>query len=123
MEQQLHAPTPRVRSRRLVAAAMALMVVLGACGDDDSDSAASDAPAAASDDTNAQCLAKAEGFLADCEEPPAELPESFTPLESAPEPGGHVIKIVNGNIPSDGNSAEAQARAAEAIAWTPDGTP
>jgi ABC-type sugar transport system substrate-binding protein len=123
MEQRFHDHTPRVRSRRLVAAAMALVVALGACGgDDDSDSAAADAPAttSASDEANAACLETAEEFLADYEEPPTELPDSLTPLESPPEPGGHIIKIVNGNIPSDGNSAEAQARAAEAIGWTAD---
>lgn len=131
MEQRLHDHSPRVRSRRLVAAAMALMVVMGACGDDDSDSAASGAPAgaersdgpettSASDDRDAQCLATAEELLADYEELPTELPESFTPLQSPPESGGHIIKVVNGNIPSDGNSADAQARAAEAIGWTAD---
>ena len=128
MEQRSQSHARRGPSRRLVAVsiAMAFALAAAACGDDGASSA--DAPAAdgasresetgAADDANAGCIATADAFLADYDRLPTVLPDSFTPLGTTPEPGGHVIKIVNDTIPSDNNSADAQERAAEAIGWT-----
>ena len=66
------------------------------------------------------CVAAAEEFLVPYDSEPTALPDSFTPLSQAPEPGGTIINMSNGNIPSDVETADEMQNAAEAIGWTAD---
>jgi len=129
MTTPLLSKTPRRRRRAIFASLVTVSLVAAACGDDDDQATAggSDAPAAsvatstvapADGAGQSECAQQAAAFLEDYDDLPTALPESFAPLAAAPEPGGTVIKIVNGAIPSDGFSADTQAQAAEAIGWT-----
>ena len=66
------------------------------------------------------CVAAAEEFLVPYDSEPTELPAVFTPLSQAPEPGGTIINLSNGTIPSDVETADEMENAAEAIGWTAD---
>src|SRR5206468_2205189 len=65
------------------------------------------------------CAKAAADFLKPYDQLPTKLPTADYPaLTTKPAAGGSVIKIVNGTIPADGNSADAQAEAAQAVGWT-----
>jgi hypothetical protein len=134
------------RSRALAGCVVAISTLVAACGSDDDSSAATSTEQAAdttvaaattvaagsdttvaaattvgagSDTTAAagnDCVAAANDYLTAWDELPTALPAEYTPLAAKPAPG-KVIKLVNGTIPSDGNSAEEQKKAAEAIGW------
>jgi ABC-type sugar transport system substrate-binding protein len=63
------------------------------------------------------CMTAANNFLKPWSTLPTSLSSAYTPLTSKPAPGGTVIKLVNGSIPSDGQSFQQQAIAAKAIGW------
>jgi ABC-type sugar transport system substrate-binding protein len=114
----------RRRQRRSLAAAgvAALAVALAACSSGSSSGSSStpssgtaSATAAA---TTSSCMAAANAYLKPWDSLPTQLSSAYTPLASKPTPGGTVIKLVNGTIPSDGQSYQQQAVAAKAIGWT-----
>jgi ABC-type sugar transport system substrate-binding protein len=63
-------------------------------------------------------MTAAGNFLKPWDSLPTDLPGGYTPLTAKPAPGGTVIKLVNGAIPSDNESYKQQAIAAKAIGWT-----
>ena len=63
-------------------------------------------------------MAAANAFLKPWDSLPTSLSSAYTPLTSKPAPGGTVIKLVNGTIPSDGQSYQQQTIAAHTIGWT-----
>ena len=63
-------------------------------------------------------MAAANAYLKPWDSLPTQLSSAYTPLAAKPAPGGTVIKLVNGTIPSDGQSYQQEAIAAHAIGWT-----
>jgi ABC-type sugar transport system substrate-binding protein len=118
----------RRRQRRSLAATAgvaALAVALAACSSSGSTSTStsgsnstSGAASATNDAATSSCMAAANAFLKPWDTLPTSLSSAYTPLASKPTPGGTVIKLVNGTIPSDGQSYQQQAIAAKAIGWT-----
>jgi ABC-type sugar transport system substrate-binding protein len=113
--------TPR-RNRTILATLIAVGYAASACSGGAkagnitagvSNTTAANGASAASD-----CVAKATDFLKAYDGVPTKLPASFTPLSKAPKPGGTIIKIVNGKIPSDGATFAETTLAAVAIGWT-----
>ena len=101
----------RRRQRRSLAATAgvaALAVALAACSSGSSSSSSSSGAANASRDrpppTTSSCMAAANAFLKPWDSLPTRLSSAYTPLTSKPAPGGTVIQLVNGTIPSDGQS-------------------
>jgi ABC-type sugar transport system substrate-binding protein len=114
----------RRRQRRSLAAAAgvaALAAALAACssgsssGSSTPSSGTASATAAA---TTSSCMAAANAYLKPWDSLPTQLSSAYTPLAAKPAPGGTVIKLVNGTIPSDGQSYQQEAIAAHAIGWT-----
>jgi ABC-type sugar transport system substrate-binding protein len=121
----------RRRLRRSLAAAAgvaALAVALAACssgssstsssGAASSGAASSGAASATAAAATSSCMAAANAYLKPWDSLPTQLSSTYTPLTAKPAPGGTVIKLVNGTIPSDGQSYQQQAIAAKAIGWT-----
>jgi ABC-type sugar transport system substrate-binding protein len=103
----------------IISAVLAVAIVLGACSSSSKKStAAGAAPAAPAQSGQSDCVKSANDFLRSYNQLPTTLPSAFTPLSKPPKPGGTVIKIVNGTIPSDGSSFDEQVQAAQAIGWT-----
>jgi ABC-type sugar transport system substrate-binding protein len=63
-------------------------------------------------------VAAANAFLKPWDSLPTSLSSAYTPLTSKPAPGGTVIQLVNGTIPSDGQSFQQLSIAAHTIGWT-----
>lgn len=64
------------------------------------------------------CVSAADSYLKPWDSLPTTLSSVYTPLSKKPAPGGTVIKLVNGSIPSDNESYQQQAIAARTIGWT-----
>jgi ABC-type sugar transport system substrate-binding protein len=109
------------RRRSLAAAAgfAAAAVTLVACSSGTSTSTSGSAAAAAATSSSAtsSCVAAANAYLKPWDTLPTSLSSAYTPLTTQPAPGGTVIKLVNGHIPSDNESFQQQAIAAQAIGW------
>ena len=107
------------RRRSLAAAAgfAAAAVTLVACssGTSTSTSGSAAAAAATSGSATSSCVAAANAYLKPWDTLPTSLSSAYTPLTTQPAPGGTVIKLVNGHIPSDNESFQQQAIAAQAI--------
>ena len=116
----------RRRQRRSLAAAAgvaALAVALAACSSGSSSSSSSSGAAnanatATAAATTSSCLAAANAFLKPWDSLPTSLSSAYTPLTSKPAPGGTVMQLVNGTIPSDGQSFQQLSIAAHTIGWT-----
>jgi ABC-type sugar transport system substrate-binding protein len=114
----------RRRQRRSLAAAAgvaALAVALAACSSGSSSSSSSAANANATANaaaTTSSCMAAANAFLKPWDSLPTSLSSAYTPLTSKPASGGTVIQLVNGTIPSDGQSFQQLTVAAHTIGWT-----
>jgi ABC-type sugar transport system substrate-binding protein len=118
----------RRRQRRSLAATAgvaALAVALAACSSSGSTSTStsgsnstSGAASATNDAATSSCMAAANAFLKPWDTLPTSLSSAYTPLASKPTPGGTVIKLVNGTIPSDGQSFQQLSIAAHTIGWT-----
>lgn len=106
------------RSLAAIAGVAALAVALAACSSSASSSTSSGAASATSVATTSSCMAAANAYLKPWNTLPTSLASTYTQLASKPTPGGTVIKLVNGTIPSDGQSYQQQAIAAKAIGWT-----
>jgi ABC-type sugar transport system substrate-binding protein len=119
-------PCSRRRQRRSLfatAGVAALAVALAACSSGSSSSSSSSGAAdanatAAATATTSSCVAAANAFLKPWDSLPTSLSSAYTPLTSKPAPGGTVIQLVNGTIPSDGQSFQQLSIAAHTIGWT-----
>jgi hypothetical protein len=130
------APSPRrARGLAIGALAAALGLVAAACGSDSKSSSGATTVAPAEAATTAaggaattagggaattaaanDCVAKATEALKPYDERPTALPSTYTPLSKKPA-AGKVIKLVNGAIPADDNSADEQSEAANGVGW------
>jgi ABC-type sugar transport system substrate-binding protein len=116
----------RLRQRRSLfatAGVAALAVALAACSGGSSSSSSSSGAAnanatATAAATTSSCVAAANAFLKPWDSLPTSLSSAYTPLTSKPAPGGTVIQLVNGTIPSDGQSFQQLSIAAHTIGWT-----
>jgi ABC-type sugar transport system substrate-binding protein len=112
------------RSLFATAGVAALAVALAACSSGSSSSSSSSSGAAdanataAATATTSSCVAAANAFLKPWDSLPTSLSSAYTPLTSKPAPGGTVIQLVNGTIPSDGQSFQQLSIAAHTIGWT-----
>jgi ABC-type sugar transport system substrate-binding protein len=96
-------------------------VAVAACGSSSSStsSATSDAGGGGTaTSATAACVAAANNYLKPWQTLPTKLSSSYAPLPHKPASGGTVIQLVNGTIPSDGQSYQQLAVAAKAIGWT-----
>lgn len=113
---------PRRRSLAATAGFAAVAVTLVACGSGNSATTSTTGSAAAAAATGgsatSSCLAAANAYLKPWDTLPPSLSSAYPPLTSKPAPGGTVIKLVNGKIPSDNESFQQQAIAAQAVGWT-----
>src|SRR5215469_7261496 len=118
----------RRRHRRSLAATTgiaAVTVTLVACSSSTSSStststssaSSSAAATAAAVSATSSCMTAANNYLRPWDGLPTSLSSAYTPLTTKPAPGGTVIKLVNGKIPSDNESFQQQAIAAQAIGW------
>jgi ABC-type sugar transport system substrate-binding protein len=98
------------------------LLLLPACGSGSkspaSGNAAASGSAASKNAPGSQCVSAADAYLKGYDQLPTALPPSFTPLAARPKPGGTIVRIVNGKLQGDANSADAQQQAAKAIGWT-----
>ena len=111
------------RSLFATAGVAALAVALAACSSGSSSSSSSSGAAdanatATAAATTSSCVAAANAFLKPWDSLPTSLSSAYTPLTSKPAPGGTVIQLVNGTIPSDGQSFQQLSIAAHTIGWT-----
>ena len=120
-----HGRSRRRQRRSLTAAGVAaIAVTLMACSSGTSSTSSSGAAGATSAAgatgaaTMSSCMTAANNFLTPWDALPTTLSSDYTPLSAKPAPGGTVIKLVNGAIPSDNESYQQQALAAKAIGWT-----
>jgi len=113
---------PRRRSLAATAGFAAVAVTLVACGSGNSATTSTTGSAAAAAATGgsatSSCVAAANAYLKPWDTLPPSLSSAYPPLTSKPAPGGTVIKLVNGKIPSDNESFQQQAIAAQAVGWT-----
>src|SRR4051794_37107478 len=91
----------------LVALLITAALSLTACGNSDEPGAAGSSGAAM-----AGCSDAVSTFLKPYEQLPTKLAPTLKPLAAAPEPGGLIVKITNGNITGDVRSSDAAAAAA-----------
>jgi ABC-type sugar transport system substrate-binding protein len=110
---------PRRRSLAAIAGVAAVAVALVGCDGGTSSSTASSAAAAAATSASgtSACMTAANDYLKPWDSLPTSLSSAYKPLSQKPAAGGTVIKLVNGTIPSDGQSYQQQAIAAQAIGW------
>jgi ABC-type sugar transport system substrate-binding protein len=110
---------PRRRSLAATAGFAAVAVTLAACSSSGTSTSTGSAAAAAATSGSAvsSCIAAAHAYLKPWDTLPTSLSSAYTPLSQKPAPGGTVIKLVNGAIPSDNESFQQQAIAAQAIGW------
>ncbi len=113
----------RRRQRRSLAATAgvaAVAIALAACSSASSSSSTSGSGAASATGVAAtsSCVTAANAYLKPWDSLPTKLSSTYTPLTSKPAPGGTVIQLVNGTIPSDGQSFQQLAIAAHTIGWT-----
>jgi ABC-type sugar transport system substrate-binding protein len=113
---------PRRRSLAATAGFAAVAVTLVACSSGNSATSSTTGSAAAAAATSgsatSSCVAAANAHLKPWDTLPPSLSSAYTPLTTKPSSGGTVIKLVNGHIPSDNESFQQQALAAQAIGWT-----
>ena len=113
---------PRRRSLAATAGFAAVAVTLVACSSGNSATSSTTGSAAAAAATSgsatSSCVAAANAYLKPWDTLPPSLSSAYTPLTTKPSSGGTVIKLVNGHIPSDNESFQQQALAAQAIGWT-----
>ena len=113
---------PRRRSLAATAGFAAVAVTLVACGSGNSAITSTTGSAAAAAATGgsatSSCVAAANAYLKPWDTLPPSLSSAYPPLTTKPAPGGTVIKLVNGKIPSDNESFQEQAIAAQAVGWT-----
>jgi ABC-type sugar transport system substrate-binding protein len=110
---------PRRRSLAAIAGVAAVAVALVGCGGGTSSSTASSAAAAAATSASgtSACMTAANDYLKSWDSLPTTLSSAYKPLSTKPASGSTVIKLVNGTIPSDNESYQQQAIAAQAIGW------
>jgi substrate-binding family protein len=114
-------PTPR---RLLVVAAgtAALTIGIVACSSSSNSSGGTSGggsvAAGGNGGSSSACMTAAENYLKPWDTLPTNLSDKYTPLSKKPKPGGTVIKLVNGSIPSDHASYEQLAIAAKSVGWT-----
>ena len=77
----------------------------------------SSAASSAGTTATSSCMTAANNFLKPWNTLPTSLSSAYTPLASKPPAGDTVIKLVNGTIPSDGQSFQQEAIAAKDIGW------
>lgn len=113
---------PRRRSLAATAGFAAVAVTLVACSSGNSATTSTTGSAAAAAATGgsatSSCVAAANAYLKPWDTLPPSLSSAYPPLTTKPAPGGTVIKLVNGKIPSDNESFQEQAIAAQAVGWT-----
>jgi ribose transport system substrate-binding protein len=117
----------RYRAGVLLTSAVSAVIFLAACSSGGSSSSAA-GPAStggngatsgsADSASQASCVAAADAYVKPWETAPTTLPAEFTPLASAPKPGGSIIRIVNGSVPTDVESGQQYAAIAKSIGWT-----
>ena len=108
------------RSLAATAGVAAVAVALVGCGGGTSSStAASSAAAAAATSASgtSACMTAANDYLKSWDSLPTTLSSAYKPLSKKPASGSTVIKLVNGAIPSDNESYQQQAIAAQAVGW------
>ncbi len=110
---------PHRRSLAATAGVAAVAATLVACSSGTSSSTASTAAAAAATSASgtSSCRTAANDYLKSWDSLPTSLSSAYQPLSKKPAPGGTVIKLVNGTIPSDNESYQQQAIAAQAVGW------
>lgn len=115
-----HTKSPKGRGPRNRAAFVAVAVALcaAACSSGNTSSSPTTTPDSATSIATASCVAKANKFLQPYRNIPTSLPSSFVRLSKPPTPGGTIIRIADGNIPSDVATFQATSAAAKAIGWT-----
>jgi ABC-type sugar transport system substrate-binding protein len=107
------------RSLAVTAGVVALVATAVACSSGNSSSTSNSSAAVAnSGSATSSCLTAANNFLKPWDSLPTTLSSVYTPLSSKPPAGGSVIQLVNGTIPSDGQSYQQLAIAAHSIGWT-----
>ena len=101
-----------------IAAVTVTLVACSSSSSTSSSSASSSAAAtAAAVSATSSCMTAANNYLRSWDGLPTSLSSAYTPLTTKPTPGGTVIKLVNGKIPSDNESFQQQAIAAQTIGW------
>jgi ABC-type sugar transport system substrate-binding protein len=108
------------RSLAATAGVAALAVALAACssGNSSSSTPSSGAASATTAATTSSCMAAANAYLKPWDSLPTQLSSAYTALAAKPAPGGTVIQLVNGTIPSDAQSFQQLTIAAHTIGWT-----
>jgi ABC-type sugar transport system substrate-binding protein len=112
----------RRRQRRFLTATAGLAAVaavtLAGCSSASSTTPGSGSATAGADSATSSCMTAANNFLKPWDALPTSLSSVYPPLSAKPARGGTIIKLVNGTIPSDNESYQQQALAAQAIGWT-----
>jgi ABC-type sugar transport system substrate-binding protein len=104
----------------VIAAVAALAATVVACSSSGNSSSTPNSSAAAANSGSAtsSCMAAANAYLKPWDSVPTALSSAYTPLSSKPPTGDTIIQLVNGTIPSDGQSFQQLTIAARAIGWT-----
>lgn len=120
----------RYRAGVLVTGAVSAVILLAGCSSSGGSSSSVAGPAGTggnngtsgsadpASSSQASCVAAADAYVKPWEAFPTTLPADFTPLGSAPKPGGSIIRIVNGSIPTDVESGQQYAAIAKSFGWT-----
>jgi ABC-type sugar transport system substrate-binding protein len=119
----------RYRAGVLVTGAVSAVVLAAGCSSSGSPSSAAGAAStggagvtsgstSSAASGQAACVAAADSYVKPYETIPTALPADFTPLASPPKPGGSIIRIVNGSIPTDVESGKQYAAIAKSFGWT-----
>ena len=115
------------RSLAVTAGVAALAATVVACSSGNSSSSSSGnssstsssaSAAATSNSATSSCMAAANNYLKPWDSLPTTLSSAYPPLSTKPPTGDSVIQLVNGTIPSDGQSFQQLTIAAHAIGWT-----
>jgi ABC-type sugar transport system substrate-binding protein len=115
------------RSLAVTAGVAALAATVVACssgnsstssGNSGTSTSSSASAAATSDSATSSCMAAANNYLKPWDSLPTTLSTAYTPLSTKPPTGDSVIQLVNGTIPSDGQSFQQLTIAAHSIGWT-----
>jgi ABC-type sugar transport system substrate-binding protein len=111
-------PRHRHRHFALVTGAVTVLAALAACSSTSSSTSSSAAAATSAVSGTSSCVTAADTYLQPWDSLPTALSSAYTPLSVKPSPGGTVIKLVDGAIPSDNQSYQQMAIAARTIGWS-----
>ncbi len=108
----------RIGRRHGLLAGVVALIVLAGCSSSTSGHSADGSTSTTGPAETSACVSAASSYLAAKGGVPTTLGAAYTPLPTKPTPGGTIIDIINGEIPTNNISGLAVEAAAKSAGWT-----